>query len=290
VERELSMVSGKQAPPAQRAGVSRYASLAFPSTVDLSRDGEIARFRGRTLVVLSPHFDDACFSLGCFLAAMGRGMLINIFTHGLYLPRREDGDTAPIDQRLVFDIRDGEDQAFGERCGLTRDDLGCEEPVLRGRRPNDLSRVEDDIGQIEKPILAKLEKIAARFADGERGVLFAPMGVGRHANHRATAETVLRHLEKIGVRYDVFFYEDQPYAGHLIDRIRALLRINSRSRKLSVRYVLTPDWAEKSALLALYPTQLRNRPQRWRFWPMAAWPLAPHEAFWSLAASPQTNG
>ena len=46
------------------------------------------RFRHRPVIVLSPHFDDACFSLGGFLKALGGGgVLINLFTHGRYVVR-----------------------------------------------------------------------------------------------------------------------------------------------------------------------------------------------------------
>ena len=262
------------------------ASLMFPPTVDLSRRAATLQFRLGPIVVLSPHFDDACYSLGSFLSRIGRGTLINVFTQGIYLVRPLPGPEALPDQRDIYEIRDGEDAAFAKRCGLTREDLGCEEPMLRGRRVHDLRQLEDDIGQIEIPILRTLDKIASSFAPGERGFLFAPLGVGGHVNHRATAETVLRHLDKIRGSYDILFYEDLPYSSSLYHLFGALKRVGRHAGgTLSTRYVLAPPWHEKKALIALYPTQQRGSPRPWRFWPRATWPLAPHEAFWSFPAN-----
>lgn len=248
------------------------------------------QFRLGPIVVLSPHFDDACYSLGAFLARIGRGTLINIFTQGIYLARPQPDQETPPDQRDIYRIRDDEDAEFAKRCGLTREDLGCEEPALRRRRIHDLHHLEDDIGQIETPILRTLDKAANSFPPGERGFLFAPLGVGGHVNHRATAEMVLRHLDKIQGRYDVLFYEDQPYSSSLLHRIGALRRVARRTGgTLTTRYFLATPWPDKKALIALYPTQQRGSPGRLRFWPKAAWPLSPHEAFWSFAANDATR-
>ncbi len=266
-------------------GLTLLESFIFPRTEDLSRDARMVPFRHRPVVVLSPHFDDACFSLGCFLAAVGHGTLINIFTKGTYLARQNRIARAAVDSSAVFHIRDAEDSTFGERCGLTRHDLGCEEPSLLGRRPNDLRYIEDDATRILNPVITALDMIAQTFTPVERGFLFCPLGIGRHCNHRATAEMVLRQLAIITKRYDVLFYEDQPYAAKLIDRFHALRRVSHAGALLSVRHVLVRAWHEKKDLIGLYPSQFRRSPRRRMFWPAVIWPYAPHEAFWSLGNS-----
>jgi len=258
--------------------VRRSGSLVFPKTVDLAKDAAIAPFRERPVVVLSPHFDDACFSLGSFLASIGHGTVVNIFTQGLHL--NDVKTKAQFSQKLIYAIRDYEDEAFCRRCGLARDDLGCEEPVLRGRRPADLDGVHDDLSQITGPVLRALGKLSG----GRRGYLFVPLGIGPHVNHRATTECVLRHMASIGRHYDVMFYEDQPYARALRWRIGALERV-SRRVGLSARHVLARPWKEKKALIGFYPTQQQATRSSVRFWPRAVWPLKPHEAFWSTSAN-----
>lgn len=254
-------------------------SLLFPPTIDLSAPGAMDWFMERPVVVLSPHFDDACFSLGTFLAAVGKGSLINVFTQGAYLADRRAA--ARLNQKDIFQIRDSEDCAFAERCGFKRYDLGCEEPVLIGRRIHDLRMLDQDLGSTTRPIVKTLSTIAAAFRDGEEGLLLSPMGLGGHVNHRAVAEVVLRNWWVIRRRYQVLFYEDLPYGSHLHHRLGGLCRLWRRSGPAHpVRHVFRHSWPEKEALLRLYPTQMRGAPQRERFRPSAAWPFAPHEAFW----------
>lgn len=257
---------------ALRAGFDE--SSAATILLDAAR---LAEFRARRLVVLSPHFDDACFSLGAFLTRMQSGDLINIFTQGDHVARR-----APRpDRQSVFALRDAEDAAFAARCSLKRHDLGCEEPSVRGRRPSQLKFLEDDFVQIVRPLLGKLEGLAAGFAPGARGVVLAPLGIGRHVNHRAIAALVQNFLPLLQANYDLYLYEDQPYARNLLDRICALYRARRRLR-LGTRHVLPTPWPEKKPLVELYASQLKGPARACDYWPLAPAPWRPHEAFWSV--------
>jgi len=236
------------------------------------------QFRDRSLIVLSPHFDDACFSLGGFLKARGApGVLINLFTWGSYVVR-PDLARAGLPRDGVRCIRDSEDREFARACGLTRHDLECEEPVLRGRRPSDMTGLADDVGQIEQRLLARLSALAD--GEGTRPALFAPLGIGRHVNHRAAAEIVLSNLARLIPFFEIHFYEELPYAASPFHRLAALKRLQRRAGPLR-RQVLPVNWHEKRELIGIYQSQLRAPPSLLRFRP-AALPLAAHEAFWSL--------
>ena len=191
---------------------------------------EIAFFRERPRVVVSPHFDDACFSLGCFLEDVGHGALLNVFTRGTHLPADPTKHLRKADE--VFRTRDAEDRVFAQRCGLTRHDLEAEEPALRGRRPLDLSYVSDDSARIEKKLLDALETIAS-VPNSTKAMLFAPMGIGRHVNHRAIAEVVERNAGRLRERYDLFLYEDLPYAHHPLERLARACFIGNRASRTS---------------------------------------------------------
>jgi LmbE family N-acetylglucosaminyl deacetylase len=233
-------------------------------------------FRHRPIIVLSPHFDDACFSLGGFLKALGHGILINLFTHGRYVvqPRLARAD---LTQDAVRYVRDKEDRAFAIACGLVRHDLECEEPVLRRRRPGEMAGLADDVGQIEDRLLALLFALAAE--SGTPSALFVPLGIGRHVNHRAATETILRNLARLQPFFEFYFYEELPYASNVFHRMAALERLHHRAGPVR-RHVFTAPWREKRALIGLYQSQLRRSPSFFRFHP-AAFPLAAHEAFWS---------
>ncbi len=239
----------------------------------------VQHFRRRGVIVLSPHFDDACFSLGAFLQAVGHGDLVNLFTFGRYLVA-PDLAREWFSEAAIHRIRNEEDDAFARRARLLRHDLECEEPVLRGRRPNQLQGVADDVGQLEQRLLALLDRLARDC--GGRPALFAPLGAGGHVNHRAAAEVVYRNLARLKEMFDLYFYEELPYAANLIHRRLALAALRRRAGAVR-RRVFPTDWAAKKSLIELYPSQLKKTPRRRRYRPAALLPLAMHEAFWSLA-------
>jgi len=237
-------------------------------------------FLRRPVAVLSPHFDDACFSLGCFLARLETGHLINVFTQGRHIAR-ESLKAAASDQTTVFHIRDGEDAGFAGICRMTRHDLGCEEPLLRDRRPSDLSGLRDDQEQIRQPILDCLLQLARAQAPGARPVLFAPLGVGGHVNHRAVAATVMELLPQLSPHFDIFFYEELPYSSSLMSRLHAVRRAGAAT-VLKTRFIYRTRWNAKRELLSFYASQFRGRPRPAAFRPTAPFTPFLHEAFWSV--------
>jgi LmbE family N-acetylglucosaminyl deacetylase len=236
----------------------------------------VRRLKTQPVVVLSPHFDDACLSLGGLLNAVGGGTLINVFTRSLWLVQSEH--EKPTEQQVRI-IRDAEDAAFARHCGLARHDLGGSEPATLGRRPLDLSHLEEDVADRAPSLLGKLDELARP----ERSFLLCPMGIGRHVNHRATFEILLRNFARIGKSYTLFFYEDLPYAANFYRRLGGIRRMRQRLRGGPLRrHVFVPDWAAKEALIGFYPSQFPPPLRRQRFRPAAVWPFVPHEAFWSV--------
>jgi LmbE family N-acetylglucosaminyl deacetylase len=243
----------------------------------------IAQFRARPLVVLSPHFDDACFSLGCFLEQVRRGTLIDVFTKGTYAPAHKASPAEKSDPDYVHRIRDAEDRAFADRCGLQRIDLGIAEPALHDRTVRSFSALDDDIEAIEAPLAKTLGDVAASWPEGTRGVLFAPMGIGHHVNHRAVAEVVLDNREALAMRYDLFLYEDIPYAYNPLKRRAGLARARAALGDAKMtRHVLPVEWDTKKALALLYASQFRFAPLWLKFRPAAVSPAGLHEAFWAV--------
>jgi LmbE family N-acetylglucosaminyl deacetylase len=266
-------VSERQGPPATAGWL---AALGAKSR---RLDGAVTTaFAGRSAAILSPHFDDACFSLGGFLAHLPGSHLITVFTQGRHLARESlKGFTA--DPKAVHGIRDREDAGFAASLGLRRHDLGCEEPALRGRRPGDLSGLDDDRRQIRRPVLDCLLRLGR--ACGPRPLLFAPLGVGRHVNHRAVAAIVLELLPQLAAQYDVFLYEDLPYASNPLARLAALRRAGAGA-VLTGRFVYRMPWVRKRPLLDFYASQFRTRPRAAAFRPAAPFTPFVHEAFWSV--------
>lgn len=237
---------------------------------------------GAQIVVLSPHLDDACFSIGALLAYAGTtasagSCLIDIFTNGCFVAPGKHIE--PATPETIHAARTLEDQAFARMCTLTRYDLFATEPALLNRPACDDAHIEDDIAAIDAP----LRQAIASARGGKRGCLFAPAGIGGHANHLATREWVIRNLASLDTDFDVYLYEDLPYAAHVGARAQTLRALGRDPRlHLVDRIFRTAQWSEKKPLLDCYPTQLRRPPTAKQFRPASLWPMALHEAYWPI--------
>lgn len=253
----------------------------FPRSADLLRADVLAEFTGRPLVVLAPHFDDACFALGGFLQALSlqpeRAVLVDVFTEGDHVARRDKHQPSP-GRRDVVRLRSAEDRAFADTIGLSRLELSAEEPSLRGRGIKQLDFIEEDVAQIAQPLTDAFTRLADRFAD-MRALLFVPLGMSWHCNHRAVHRYIRRNDAWLRLHFDIFYYEDMPYASRLRFRWRELKRLEAFLAG-AVRYHRAIGWCEKRQLLQYYPSQFARNPKWRKFRPAALWPLPIHEAFW----------
>lgn len=227
------------------------------------------------VVVLSPHFDDGCFSIGGLLSSIGAGHLINVFSRSVYAPGCIALD---LTESQVHEIRQAEDCAFADRVGLTRTELGGAEPDFWGRRPNDLSGVEQDIFAMQAPVLDALK---LHVGAGKRPFLFVPMAIGHHVNHHAVYEMVRKHASELSPSFRLAFYEDLPYAHVPITRYQAIRRFKANYPGFE-RHAFSLQWSDKKSLIALYGSQLRRAPHPLKFRPAVAWPLGIHEAVWLM--------
>jgi LmbE family N-acetylglucosaminyl deacetylase len=225
------------------------------------------------VVVLSPHFDDACFSMGGLLSQMGAGHLINVFSRSVYAP---GAGQLGLTESQVHAIRQAEDCAFADRVGLIRTELGGAEPDFWGRRPNDLSGVPADLLAMQPPVL---EALARHACAAKRPFLFVPMATGHHVNHHAVYEMVRQNATELNKSFRLAFYEDLPYAHVPTTRYRAVQRFKA-SFPGFVRRSFPLSWAAKKSLITLYGSQLRRAPHPLKFRPAALWPIGMHEAVW----------
>lgn len=236
-------------------------------------------------VYLSPHHDDVCFSLGGLTSRKRGGWLVNLFTRSNYsvrLPPHTAGDTETITA-----MRTREDIAFADACALTRIDLGLSDAPLRGRRPMDLSGVEDDLAVLRRPLLDCLSQISQNSAQSGRLVLFCPAGIGGHANHVATTRAIVEAYDYLERWFRILFYEDLHYAADGIKRRDGLLRLftlmNGR-RATRITIELGSRVPAKLALIHLFRSQLAEMPATCRRYspsvPYAGMGL--HEAMWEF--------
>jgi LmbE family N-acetylglucosaminyl deacetylase len=169
------------------------------------------------LLVLSPHRDDAAFSLSLSLARwLGEGhevTLLNVFTRSLYAPC---ADLRHVPQRERLDyvsrLRRDEDCEFVQTLGgsfrmldLDLDDapmrLGCDASTVCDM---DIDPDDPATPHIEQALRQWLN---AQEIPGKCGLIL-PLALGHHVDHRVARDAAL----PFSTRFPCAFYEDLPYA------------------------------------------------------------------------------
>jgi LmbE family N-acetylglucosaminyl deacetylase len=232
-------------------------------------------------IYLSPHYDDAAYSLGAWIAGHPGGTIVNLFTRSGFVAGAKGGvrpEPAVVDE--ISALRQAEDRRFTARYGLAVIELGLEEPSLRGRGSRDVAGIGDDIEQVREPLTGTLDRLVA---DGRTKQIFVPAAIGGHVNHVATRAVAVEWATGAGRLGELRFYEDLPYAarGHLrrrgLDDLRAALPGERLER------IYWPSGAEKLEAVNLYPSQQPTLQKSLRrFTPRTWWPLRSHEAIWRV--------
>jgi len=229
---------------------------------------------GTNNIYLSPHHDDAAFSLGAWISTHPGGRLVNLFTRSISV---FDKQATAKGVEEVSAVRAAEDVVFARRLGLERFALGLDEPKLSGRHSRDISLVGLDIEQLREPLCAWLD----RYADAG-SVIFCPAAIGNHVNHLATRMVTWEWAVLRGRETNLRFYEDLPYASRLHLRLQGVERLRASVPGWTLRRHAWRAGLNKLELINLYPTQ-HGRPARLRrFTPLTFWPLGPHEAVWAV--------
>jgi len=173
------------------------------------------------LLVLSPHRDDAAFSLTLSIArwlSLGhRITIMNVFSRSSYAPY-SDADTVHENDRLTYvsALRRREDESFARHmpgatpANLKFVDLNLKDAPIRLRC--DPASVCDMPVDPNDTAFAKLHKALASTLDG-KGSLVVPLGMGNHVDHLVVREATLSFAATIPTA----FYEDLPYAAETED-------------------------------------------------------------------------
>lgn len=164
------------------------------------------------IVLVSPHRDDAAFSLALSIGAWRRDghrvTIVNVFTRSLYAPY-SDADSVHENDRLsyVSAMRKREDEAFLRQIpGTQMVDLNIKDAPLRLHCSSDIvcdMPVDPSDGAFPK-ILKALTKHTAE----ENVALVLPLALGHHVDHRVARDASL----ELSANLPCAFYEDLPYA------------------------------------------------------------------------------
>ena len=177
------------------------------------------------IVVLSPHRDDAAFSLGLsigtWLDAGHTVDVVNCFTRSDYAPHTEFEFIHSNDRLLrVTALRLREDQSWQKMYGtrtLRMTDLNMKDAPLRlhvGLEQICALQVNPE----DKAMMKVPKAVAALGGDA----LVLPLAMGSHVDHKTVREAML--TSKQPAEMPMAFYEDLPYAARIgtVETIEAM--------------------------------------------------------------------
>jgi LmbE family N-acetylglucosaminyl deacetylase len=207
------------------------------------------------LTAISPHFDDAAFSIAAtlklFSSAKCPVRLVNCFTVTQFAPYlRNRGKLS------VAGWRRHEDQTFAWQLGNSsesvelglvdapsRPGVGLRGMVLRGPATNEATEMIDTL-------------VEAMDMQEPAAPVLAPLALGRHVDHYIARQAA---LVKYG-QSPLAFYEDLPYAAsHQTHEIEAAVRAISRSSGILLHPLVVRwpgDRAWKLQCCSLYKSQI----------------------------------
>jgi LmbE family N-acetylglucosaminyl deacetylase len=171
----------------------------------------------RPNIILSPHFDDAVFSLGGFIATSPARMIVAT----IFATAPPNGAAGRWDRRSGFKTAVEAIQARSEENAAALAILGLPTAAIENFGHLDRQYRPDDRSE---PLISAIAEDIRRLVrrHGDRVNLFSP-AFPHHADHRIVTEAVLT-LRRAGHCADaeISLYQDQPYA-YLDLRKRSLM-------------------------------------------------------------------
>jgi hypothetical protein len=230
----------------------------------------------KRLIIVSPHLDDAVFSIGGILLQLqGKIEIIalNVFTKSskpytlsakkhviqcgfknaekLYNERIKEDKLAFKKIEIYPIYLNFEDALFRkiDKLNIIRQILGKIIPELIHVYPiYRLSIINKVISKYDAQIINKIKYKIQSFKLSEKDLIFCPLGIGSHVDHLV----VKKACEELKMPKNLFFWADIPYA--------CKKESNNELERLSNNIVLNlePNYTKKLALSKIYKTQYKS--------------------------------
>ena len=172
------------------------------------------------LVILSPHLDDAIFSLAGFMKSLEnkRIFIINIFSRSSFLQGRQ---TTLLQGTIT---RKHEDQmALAQFKNVRKQDLDFIDAVDRGIPFEEVFNFSLEAIKSDPLLIKARQTINANLP--EEAYVFAPAGFGNHYDHVLVREAASHRADA--------YYADLPYACRQNEKMPDALKFLNKRRQLT---------------------------------------------------------
>lgn len=212
----------------------------------------------KKILIVSPHPDDACFSIGASIKKMSHHNFLvwNIFSDKNYSIKTTDNieDTILLEELSAIK-KMGANVQFANFEDAPKRGLHRLRDILGQDIPN--SKLIDENGKLFNQISQALVRIINDFTPDWIGI---PLGCGYHIDHLISREAVLRYIENNDThKCRLFFYEDQPYSTNSNWYTAAIDTAKSKWTMRECKISLNNDIESKKNLISIYESQIKNR-------------------------------
>lgn len=214
-------------------------------------------------VFLSPHFDDAVYSCGGTIARLIEdGQAVRVVTVMAGMPTHYP--TSPIVRDLHARWQAGDDPIMTRlaedaqavlRLGAQLTHLELFDCVYRTHNGTALYPNEGALWGEVHPDDDAPHALEGVWASLRGQTVYAPLGVGRHVDHRIVRDATLAYWQAHPQAFDLYFYTDYPY---LRDEARVQDALTSLPYPLSERWQALGERhiVAKIAAMACYRSQI----------------------------------
>lgn len=201
------------------------------------------------VLILSPHPDDVAYSLGGTVRQFSHSFectILTVFNQSCYAPSYAGlSSTSEVTR-----VRDDEDLRYARWVNARRVALDFADASVLGHTAESELRASF----LDERFEAVCRALDAAGAAHSPDVVFAPLALGGHVDHRIVFEALRRSTSLRAAR--VFYYEDLPYAWSLSPAaLRAQVRERLGEGARPVLCDITRVIAEKKTGISFYRSQ-----------------------------------
>ncbi len=202
-------------------------------------------------VLLSPHHDDAVWSLGAIMLSLKKLMLlhvITIFTKSSYIY----GEITNTEN--ASKLRALENQKALNSIGVNNvHDFNIPEAILRGKNLNNQFDVVPAV-EVKSTVQSLMGAVTDKIHQIRPNTIFAPVAFGGHIDHVLTRELVNNEET-----YNILYYEDMPYVCRDKNKDNSLEFIHDNELKRITIALSKPEIDLHLKLYDSYPSQRLER-------------------------------
>lgn len=197
-------------------------------------------------LILSPHLDDAVFSLGSALCegAFGLVQIVNVFSRSRYTLRGLGN------VQEVSSLRRVEDVTAMLTLGISATYLDFPDSSIRAEYFDEAAYMDENLDPASDNIWGQiLEALRGEFQAIDYTRVVVPLGVGGHIDHRIVRDCC---VALVGNKNKIWFYEDGTY-----NRPEHMIRSLAQSMGAANYEILgRSDFKEKQRLASFYTSQM----------------------------------